>query len=73
MKCLKTVAKLAKIFIWRIDFMGPFPKSHKFQYLLVATDYVSKWAEAEALCTNNAQVAVNFLKSFSPILEFQKP
>ncbi|GJT45632.1 reverse transcriptase domain-containing protein [Tanacetum coccineum] len=32
--------------VWGIDFMGPFPKSHKFEYILVAVDYVSKWAEA---------------------------
>ncbi|GKC22988.1 putative nucleotidyltransferase, ribonuclease H [Tanacetum coccineum] len=39
--------------IWGIDFMGPFPKSHKFEYILVAVDYVSKWAEAQALPTND--------------------
>ncbi|GJR88293.1 reverse transcriptase domain-containing protein [Tanacetum coccineum] len=32
--------------IWGIDFMGPFPKSYKFEYILVAVDYVSKWAKA---------------------------
>jgi hypothetical protein len=26
--------------------MGPFPKSEKFEYILVAVDYVSKWVEA---------------------------
>ncbi|GJW58235.1 reverse transcriptase domain-containing protein [Tanacetum coccineum] len=47
--------QVSEIFdIWGIDFMGPFPKSHKFEYILVAIDYVSKWAEAEALPTNNA-------------------
>ncbi|GJV45528.1 reverse transcriptase domain-containing protein [Tanacetum coccineum] len=40
--------------IWGIDFMGPFPKSHKFEYILVVVDYVSKWAEAQALPTNDA-------------------
>ncbi|GJU51619.1 reverse transcriptase domain-containing protein [Tanacetum coccineum] len=48
--------------IWGIDFMGPFLKSHKFEYILVAIDYVSKWAESEALPTNDARVVVNFLK-----------
>jgi hypothetical protein len=28
-----------------IDYMGPFPKSGKFEYI-VAVDYVSKWVEA---------------------------
>ncbi|GJW09199.1 reverse transcriptase domain-containing protein [Tanacetum coccineum] len=48
--------------IWGIDFMGPFPKSYKFEYILVAVDYVSKWAEAQALPTNDARVVVTFLK-----------
>jgi len=26
--------------------MGPFPKSHNCEYILVAVDYVSKWVEA---------------------------
>ncbi|GJW42888.1 reverse transcriptase domain-containing protein [Tanacetum coccineum] len=40
--------------VWGIDFIGPFPKLHKFEYVLVAIDYVSKWAEAQALPTNDA-------------------
>jgi hypothetical protein len=31
--------------VWGIDFMGPFPKSDNFEYILVAVDYVSKWVE----------------------------
>ncbi|GJV03902.1 reverse transcriptase domain-containing protein [Tanacetum coccineum] len=48
--------------IWGIDFIGPFPKSYKFEYILVAIDYVSKWAEAQALPTNDARVVITFLK-----------
>ncbi|GJV97877.1 reverse transcriptase domain-containing protein [Tanacetum coccineum] len=48
--------------IWGINFMGPFPKSYKFEYILVAVDYVSKWAEAQSLPTNDARVVVAFLK-----------
>nr|GEY55170.1 reverse transcriptase domain-containing protein [Tanacetum cinerariifolium]GEY74443.1 reverse transcriptase domain-containing protein [Tanacetum cinerariifolium] len=48
--------------IWGIDFMGPFLKSYKYEYILVAVDYVSKWAEAQALPTNDAQVVITFLK-----------
>ncbi|GKE56248.1 reverse transcriptase domain-containing protein [Tanacetum coccineum] len=48
--------------IWGIDFMGPFPKSHMFEYILVTVYYVSKWAEAQALPTNDARVVVTFLK-----------
>ncbi|GKD44733.1 reverse transcriptase domain-containing protein, partial [Tanacetum coccineum] len=55
--------QVCKIFnIWGIDFMGPFPKSYKFEYILVVGDYVSKWAEAQALPTNDARVVVTFLK-----------
>ncbi|GJU91147.1 reverse transcriptase domain-containing protein [Tanacetum coccineum] len=48
--------------IWGIDFMGPFPKSHMFEYILVTVYYVSKWAEAQALPINDARVVVTFLK-----------
>ncbi|GKC00820.1 reverse transcriptase domain-containing protein [Tanacetum coccineum] len=35
--------QVSEIFdIWGIDFIGPFPKSHMFEYILVAIDYVSK-------------------------------
>ncbi|GKB20693.1 reverse transcriptase domain-containing protein [Tanacetum coccineum] len=55
--------QVSEIFdIWGIDFMRPFPKSHKFEYIHVAIDYVSKCAEAEALPTNDARVVINFLK-----------
>ncbi|GJW91104.1 reverse transcriptase domain-containing protein [Tanacetum coccineum] len=42
--------------------MGPFRKSYKFEYILVAVDYVSKWAEAQSLPNNDARVVVAFLK-----------
>ncbi|GJZ01091.1 reverse transcriptase domain-containing protein, partial [Tanacetum coccineum] len=48
--------------IWGIEFIGLFSKSYKFEYILVAVDYVSKWAEARALPTNDARVVITFLK-----------
>ncbi|GJV79521.1 reverse transcriptase domain-containing protein [Tanacetum coccineum] len=48
--------------VWGIDFMGPFPSSNGNKYVLVAIDYVSKWVEAQAFSTNDAQNVVNFLK-----------
>nr|GEX01161.1 hypothetical protein [Tanacetum cinerariifolium] len=55
--------QVSEIFdIWGIDFMIPFPKSYKFEYILVAIDYVSKWTEAKALPTNDALVVINFFK-----------
>ena len=49
--------------VWGIDFMGPFPVSFGFSYILLACDYVSKWVEAKATRTNDAQVVVDFVRS----------
>ena len=52
--------------VWGIDFMGPFPPFNGLKYILVAVDYVSKWAEAVALPTNDARTVGKFLvKLFS--------
>ena len=40
--------------VWGIDFMGPFPSSRGFEYILVAVDYVSKWVEALACAKADA-------------------
>nr|GEV01669.1 reverse transcriptase domain-containing protein [Tanacetum cinerariifolium] len=58
--------------IWGIDFMGLFPKSYKFEYILVAFDYVSKWAEAQAFLTNDARVFLTFLKKLFCHFEMPK-
>ncbi|RDY07269.1 gag-pol, partial [Mucuna pruriens] len=49
--------------VWGIDFMGPFPVSNGYSYILLAVDYVSRWVEAIATKTNDAKVVVDFLKS----------
>ncbi|RDX81533.1 pol, partial [Mucuna pruriens] len=49
--------------VWGIDFMGPFPVSNGYSYILLALDYVSRWVEAIATRINNATVVVDFLKS----------
>ncbi|CAN6687766.1 unnamed protein product [Malus baccata var. baccata] len=49
--------------VWGIDFMGPFPSSHGFLYILLAVDYVSKWVEAKATHTNDSKVVADFMKS----------
>lgn len=48
---------------WGIDFMGPFPSSHGFNYILLAVDYVSKWVEAKATRTNDSKVVADFVKT----------
>ena len=49
--------------VWGIDFMGPFPSSLGYLYILLAVDYVSKWVEAKATRTNDSKVVVDFVKS----------
>jgi hypothetical protein len=44
--------------VWGINFIGPFPLSFGYLYILVAMDYVSKWVEAAACKTNDHRVAV---------------
>ncbi|GJW06473.1 reverse transcriptase domain-containing protein [Tanacetum coccineum] len=56
--------QVCKIFdMWGINFMGPFPSSRGNKYIHVVVDYLSKWVEAKALPTNDAQVVCKFLKS----------
>ena len=48
--------------VWGIDFMGPFPMSFGYSYILVAVDYVSKWIEAIAAKTCDANTVLKFLQ-----------
>ncbi|CAN6716177.1 unnamed protein product [Malus baccata var. baccata] len=50
-------------YVWGIDFMGYFPSSHGFLYILLAVDYVSKWVEAKATRTNDSRVVADFIKT----------
>ncbi|WJZ87586.1 hypothetical protein VitviT2T_006956 [Vitis vinifera] len=45
-----------------IDFMGPFPMSFGYSYILVGIDYVSKWVEAIPCKHNDQRVVLKFLK-----------
>ncbi|CAM8987500.1 unnamed protein product [Rhodiola kirilowii] len=49
--------------IWGIDFMGPFPVSCGYTYILVAVDYVSKWVEAKATRCDDAKTVIDFLRT----------
>nr|GEV39040.1 reverse transcriptase domain-containing protein [Tanacetum cinerariifolium] len=46
-----------------VSFRGPFPSSPGNKYILLATDYLSKWVKAKTLPTNDARVVCKFLKS----------
>ena len=47
--------------VWVIDFMGLFPSSFGYYYILVGVDYVSKWVEAIACKHNHHKVVMKFV------------
>ena len=52
---------------WGIYFVGPInPPAHrtKTQYIIVATDYLTKWVEAKATPKNDAQTTAFFLYEY---------
>eukprot|EP00253_Pinus_taeda_P003580 PITA_03580 len=47
---------------WALDFVGPInPPSNQRTYILVATDYVTKWVEAESLPKATEDSVIQFL------------
>ena len=47
---------------WALDFVGPIsPHSRKKAYILVCTDYMTKWIEVVALMKSNGQAVIDFL------------
>ena len=48
--------------VWGIDFMGPFPMSFGYSYILVGVDYVSKWVKAIPCKANDHRAVLKFLK-----------
>lgn len=59
---LQNILEVEIFYVWEIDFMGPFIPSNGQKYILLAVDYVSKWVEAVALLTNDANVVLQFLR-----------
>ena len=47
--------------VWGIDFMGTFPNSFGFIYILEAVDYVLKWVEEKATRTDDSRVVADFI------------
>jgi len=47
---------------WGIDFIGPFPSSFGFLYILIVVDYVSKWIQAIPSQNNDHKIVIKFLK-----------
>ena len=50
--------------VWGIDFIGPFPSSFGYLYILVGVDYVSKWVEAVPCRAADHWVVLKFLKEY---------
>ena len=48
--------------VWGIDFIGPFPSSFGYVYILVGVDYVSKWIEVVPCRAADHKVVLKFLK-----------
>ena len=48
---------------WGIDFIGPIDlmNGQKRRFIILATDYATKWVEVRAIVKNNAQTATTFL------------
>ena len=59
---LNSIMIVDLFYVWGIDFMGPFPMSFGYSYILVGVDYVSKWVEATPYKYNDHRVVIKFLK-----------
>jgi hypothetical protein len=47
---------------WALDFVGPIsPMSHRKNYILVCTDYVTKWVEAKSLFMATKKSFIEFI------------
>lgn len=47
---------------WALDFVGPInPPSNGKKYILVCTDYITKWVEAKAVARATEETMVSFL------------
>jgi hypothetical protein len=60
---LNPILPLAPFEKWGIDFIGEIhpSSSNGMRHIIVATEYLTKWAEAKAIKTNDASSAANFL------------
>jgi len=50
-------------YVWGVYFMGSFPPSCGYTYILLFVDYISKWVEAVAIRIDDAKTVVKNVKS----------
>jgi len=60
---LTPIIPLAPFEKWGIDFIGPIDpmSARRKRYIILATDYATKWVEARATAKNDASTAASFL------------
>ena len=60
---LTPIIPLAPFEKWGIDFIGPInpPSAQKKKYIILATDYATKWVEVRSTCKNDALATASFL------------
>ena len=58
---------------WGLDFMGLFPSSFGFVYIVVVVDYVSRWIEAIPYWYNDHKTMIHFLKKKTFLNRFGIP
>ena len=57
-----TILEVEIFDVWEIDFIGSFPSSCGYKYILLVVDYVSKWVESIPTITCDAKVVLNFIR-----------
>jgi hypothetical protein len=56
---------------WALDFVGPFnAKSNQKAYIIVATDYMTKWVEAVALPNATEEAVIKFLLNYLYAMDY---
>ena len=61
-------------YVWDIDFMGPFPMSFGYSYILVGVDYVLNGLKQSRASEMITELFSNFSKRTSSLdLEYLKP
>ena len=61
---LKPILEVEVFDLWGINFMGPFPNSDGYEYILMAVDYVSRWVEVIPTRTSDSKVELKFIQKY---------